>query len=457
MNDKNHIGMDVFVGQAYQVENEKHLILRCLPTLLAILLIQASFFGHPSWAAGERGQVLLGSAVFKSCALASPIITWLFFHHNIQLTLLMTIRQLKFIIPLICLGLWGVISTVWSPVPSLSFMRSSSLLLVLMSIIALHAVCQRANVYENLVAKIIIYTGGLCLFILIWGGREYPFTFVRWDGRLGGFIIPPNTLGAMAAMIAGLCVFFRSSNFWEFSARLTVFCSAISVVVWTFSRAAIISSMVALCSTFALGLVFDSVKFRRTALTRTAFLLLFLCTLVLVASIYYSDIISILSRGDRIDNLETASSRTILWNIALRQLTWVAGLLGFGYCAIGESGFVRLSSQVITDHAHNGYLQVLLGTGLVGCMFLYLFLLRLFRLVVSSWRQGAPSRKSTTFLFLFFILNNLSESSIGYQIYPQLVYLLIFASSQLSVVSELADADMNSEECKMPKGRNCNG
>ena len=97
-------------------------------------------------------------------------------------------------------------------------------------------------------------------------------------------------------------------------------------------------------------------------------LLLIVCGItvsVFAAFFFFSEEVAVIVGRD-----ETLSGRTLIWPIVLDAI-WQKPFLGYGYVA-ATADFMRpyLVSWVGTAavNAHNGYLDVLLGTGLVGLL-----------------------------------------------------------------------------------------
>jgi O-antigen ligase len=127
-----------------------------------------------------------------------------------------------------------------------------------------------------------------------------------------------------------------------------------------------------------------------------------------------------LSTAFRVNTLGTLTGRTGLWERGIQALT-IRPLLGFGF-TVGSEGLqlqhsgsdkltatqIESSRAVARVSLHNGYIQSLLDSGMLGTFFyLSIFIVSLFRLIRSPERQ---ERAVEIFLLLFFSIANLGES-----------------------------------------------
>lgn len=103
-------------------------------------------------------------------------------------------------------------------------------------------------------------------------------------------------------------------------------------------------------------------------------------------------------------------------------------LVGHGYATLSRDGTIVLGS-FITYHAHSGYLQVIAGSGLIGLSFFVYQVILYFKFIRSGKEHVYKSRLilCSTLLSAFF-LHNISEASIGFQIYPQFIFPVLIAN-----------------------------
>ncbi|BAU66538.1 O-antigen polymerase [Stanieria sp. NIES-3757] len=113
----------------------------------------------------------------------------------------------------------------------------------------------------------------------------------------------------------------------------------------------------------------------------------------------------------------TFSGRTMIWSAVIEMINkrfWLGyGLAAFWHGLEGPSAFVELSVRTQVAYAHNGFLDLWLGLGLIG---VFTFLLSFFNTAVKSLallRNTKTSEGLWPLLFLTYILlSNISEGTI---------------------------------------------
>lgn len=109
------------------------------------------------------------------------------------------------------------------------------------------------------------------------------------------------------------------------------------------------------------------------------------------------------------------TGRIPLWNVVLQEIA-SRPLFGFGYGAFwatGEADRVRATIGWNAPHAHNGFLEMLLGVGLIGGAFFSIGLLRNLGFAVHAARIGGQIGDSWPLFFIVFnLLYSLTESSL---------------------------------------------
>lgn len=210
--------------------------------------------------------------------------------------------------------------------------------------------------------------------------------------RLGGNVIPPNTLGGMLAIAILLTiVILKNKN----TLQAILISLLIFMLYLTQSRTAIM----ALLSSLTIGYI---LAFRNI----TARIKFFIALIFAVASIpaIYENIIIANVRFQT--GLSTLGGRLTLWEQAyttMESSTLLNLFFGFGFM-LPNSWFH--TGGLTTNSLHNGYLQVLFGTGLIG---LCAYLLIWYSLIITN--QSKKTLQTFTFysLFSFLLLFNISE------------------------------------------------
>jgi exopolysaccharide production protein ExoQ len=163
---------------------------------------------------------------------------------------------------------------------------------------------------------------------------------------------------------------------------------------------------------------------------------LFLDILVLVIGVIATTLItnfeSVMGSLDRGTNL---SGRTNIWAYALERLNEGHLWLGFGRGAFFNTPSLinpfMAEYQFNINHAHNGFLEILLDVGMVG---LILFALCFVLLYVRSFKIAYKSKQASSLfpitLLNFLVLQNITESFLTYR---SNVIWILFVSLYLSV------------------------
>lgn len=208
----------------------------------------------------------------------------------------------------------------------------------------------------------------------------------RWRGIFGH----KNALGGIAAI--GCPLFFlygsilRSPRFYVWLARL----AALSCLLFSGSS----NSLIGALAIAAAGVLLRYTRIIRPSLLIGGCALLALITVPLVDNL----VVSLLGRD------ETFSGRTVIWEAVI--LLWQQKpLIGFGYGAGAELIRPQLSGMLFASavDAHNGYLDILAETGIIG-LTTYIALLvvvfrRGFRLIATS-RVPDPAMYAATAMLI---------------------------------------------------------
>ncbi|MEH2512179.1 exopolysaccharide production protein ExoQ [Nitrobacteraceae bacterium AZCC 1564] len=173
-------------------------------------------------------------------------------------------------------------------------------------------------------------------------------------GLWRGVFIHKNLLGAAACTSVFIFLFFPRLVGTSFGFR--VLCIAAATACLIFAQSA--GSWVAICALLVfyclirvvpvVGSVLVLIVFGLSGLAFAAF------------SLFSEDLVAVVGRDT------TFTGRTYIWPVAL-DAVWQKPLLGFGAYA-GTADLMRplLVGWIGSADAHNGYLDVLLGTGIVG-------------------------------------------------------------------------------------------
>ena len=342
--------------------------------------------------------------------------------------------QLRNNILLLFFGIYGIFTSLWSPMPGYTFARSASFVIFIISISCIFFAYMTA--YEDFSSKL-LYDLLLITGFIVWsfavigvlhlgiGWRKIYLSSTILN-RLGGDILPPNTLGAVAAI--HLILAFKSGFKNKLVNSFSIF-AACYVIIQSNSRSAIISLV-------ASGLIiFFILSFFMNDLKRVGFI--FLMIAAFSGSLFFIDSRSIkteainISRYNDMEEYTTLTGRTYIWNKILSQPK-LALIGGNGFGVISDKGFVILNS-LTTVNAHNGFLQIIAGTGIIGFSSFVLYISQLIgyakNLIHKGFWETGCHKLIWTILYLqvFVLMNNFTESNFGSQIVPQLIVFVLSA------------------------------
>lgn len=262
-------------------------------------------------------------------------------------------------------------------------------------------------------------------------------------GAWQGVFFPKNSLGRMMALGTFCFVLLaieRRRKRW-ISIAMAVFCSVLLLL----SQSA---TAIVVCI-FMLGLL----PFRKLLTLGNRLLvplLAFFCMLVMPFVAWLAEnsttILRILGR----DNSFTG--RIPLWDIILQEIA-SRPVFGFGYGAFwttGEATHVWATIGWNAPNAHNGFLEILLGVGLVGGVLFLMGLLRNLSLAVRAARTSGEVGESWPLFFLIFnLLYSLTESSL---LSANFILTILFVANSYWVVrarsrtEEIGDEESESTE-----------
>lgn len=257
------------------------------------------------------------------------------------------------IYPMICLT-----STIWSVAPYDTFKAAALFLLFILSIAAICHVLS-IGVFCKTIARVLVFLILASVVMAV----AYPEHGTHQlldisegihDGMWRGVFIHKNILGATACVSVFIFLFFRRLMEASFGFRLT--CIVVAIACLMFAQSA--GSWVATCVLLVYYYLIRSVPVSGSVLV---LIVLGVSVLAFAAFLPFNDdIVAVLGRDT------TYTGRTDIWPVVLDAI-WQKPLLGFGYFA-ATFDFMRplLVSRLGAANAHNGYLDVVLGTGIVG-------------------------------------------------------------------------------------------
>lgn len=357
-----------------------------------------------STSGSRRTQLIWGGLGFISL-----ILIW----YRYQTARRLVLRSLPFIFVVV----WCGISVLWALDSGISFRRFARLFLTI--IIAL-GVASSIDSPRKLLWTIVYVAGALTLLdvIVAFGlpgiGRDY-------DGNFTGLQSHKNTAGASATLtiLAWLSAARWSSNKRE---RIILFSGIFVFAIFllgTNSRTAIAIVIITPITVFLLHYLLRNfgLKTLLVFFLFAFFLMVSAPLLILISGADFGEVLALfLPKGD-----STLTGRMGTWEFVISEIArhpW----LGSGYGSfwnIGENSPVMLRGErimMLLNHAHNGYLEVILEIGLIGFL---IFMTYLFRLVSFSMRALSlddltKEQRGLMEFFAFYILSAILYNFTGW-------------------------------------------
>jgi len=137
-------------------------------------------------------------------------------------------------------------------------------------------------------------------------------------------------------------------------------------------------------------------------------------------------LIPYMTRGN-VQATENLTGRIPLWEALIEQV-WQHPWLGVGFAAfwsplhIAELGSIALMGR---DSAHNGYLEELLNTGVVGLIILLTFCLGTLTVALRRARRGDPLGWLVFLFVVYFLLLNVTNALTQEYFQPPFVAILV--------------------------------
>lgn len=291
--------------------------------LLQIIFICLSFYSFPEWGGTATGDIGLYSLLIKGSVLAIPfsclsllVLCGLPLSRDCLRKLMQKNRGF------LLLALYGVLSSVWSPMLGMSFARGIAFLITVISICSLVIMYSYFN--NEKAWDIILFHIQISFFIahcviLYLAILRPDLAFQYTISRLGGALIHSNTLGAFAMISilinSYLLICEKKRCLLSFSTAVM----ALTILIMTYSRTSIIVTII--CFNLMLFLYSKNLTIsKKSMMLMRSLVILVNVSIFLLINDNLSWIINVFSRGDSFESMMTATSRTLLWRIILDHL-----------------------------------------------------------------------------------------------------------------------------------------
>jgi O-antigen ligase len=295
---------------------------------------------------------------------------------------------------MICLA-----STIWSVDPYDTLKFTASLLLY---ILAVAATCHALNmevvckIIVKVLAFLILASVVMAVAVPKYGTHQLVDDFEGIHvGHWRGVFIHKNLLGEAAAIGLFSFMFFRRLMDASFGFRLMCIIAAITCLIFAKSAGA----WVAVCVMLVYYWVIRAVPASGSLLL---LIIIGVSAMAYASFIFFgADLVAVVGRD------ATLTGRTEIWPIVL-DAVWQKPLLGFGYYAAAQDFMGPiLDASVGIRYTHNGYLDVLLGTGIVGLVSLLFCILSVLVTGIGRVKTSAGSEAECFMLLLTFLIVSL--------------------------------------------------
>jgi O-antigen ligase len=296
-------------------------------------------------------------------------------------------------------------SAVWSVMPSYTFFRAGEFAVESLAILTVLACAGSFSRAE----RIAIFSAFCIVFMDAFGNIL---------GGLNLALLHSNSLGASAVML--FCYGLGEALVHQGKDRQRFIAMAGLALSFVFVSRSLASWW---CVLLGVSLAFF--------LSRSQRMFFLLGIIVLGLGIWFAGVQKlqpVIDPHGEIDKMQTLHGRELLWNDywkTIRENPWT----GVGY-AVGP----RVAGSVYTTNAHNSAIAVLLGTGLVGGIFLLLSLLLGFREALSACRARQPGAIGAVTALIAGSVNSMSISVFGDAWAPSSFVFMMFYSFFLFAV-----------------------
>ena len=293
--------------------------------------------------------------------------------------------------PLIVFGLWTLATCLWSPIKTISIGHASETVMLSMLAIAVGIVYRGERDLEYLLRNLVLMVSGVMLIIFL-----FNWDVIGTGQRPTNYMQPNNTAGIASI---GLLTLLLSRFFWNWTwtRKLMWPCGLLCgfMVFVAQSRSCLIVTAL-----IAVPLLW---KMQKRALVVAGAAAIGIIAALLPYSQWISKlpdaVSSYVMRGQKVEDAYTVSGRTEVWDIAIKSFR-ESPLFGHGYYSMTNTGKMYVWGAERWQTAHNVYLHVLTGTGLIGFFLLLWALFYVLQPMIGYARRRGPERRVAIFVLL---------------------------------------------------------
>jgi len=291
-------------------------------------------------------------------------------------------------------------------------LQVTSLAAVCLFFIAYHESVPSYSKYNDALSNFFLLAGGIIFTISLLGIKIWPDTvyetrpFLQEMGRFRGLFVEPAVMGGMAGLVLGLAIFGRVSLLL----KVPIGIMSAACLFLQLSRGYWIAWLAA--TLFAWWWGARHKRIRSAAML--AFVLLFIGAISVSFDLVPSD--NTLNTVFRTETMGTLTGRTTLWQDgfeSFQERPW----LGYGF-TMGGVALKRPPSELNAEYRgpgsstrtvtlHNGYIQMLLDSGLIGAL---LYITLLFKAIYNIIRTRNEVLVIPLFVLVFVAVANLAAT-----------------------------------------------
>ena len=306
--------------------------------------------------------------------------------------------------PFLLVGGFALLSSMWSVDPAITIRRSAVLLST--SIFGIYLASRRSTVQlQALLLHFFLILVGASLLLLV-AAPSYALDTFHNDA-FRGITIHKNVFGNYMGMFVLLALTYPFRKRWGGAHWGTILLAG-SMLVASRAGTALISAVIAVIVAPMLYVV----RFpKRQAVPLAVLGLILLAVLGMAASQFSGSVLDLLGKDS------TLTGRAAIWQGARHSIS-KRPLLGYGYDAFwqglrGESLSIIATVNWLVPHAHNGYLEALLGLGAAGMGLLALCVLRTAKDAVGYVQRQKDLSGLWPFAFaVYFLCHATAEASL---------------------------------------------
>lgn len=321
--------------------------------------------------------------------------------------------------PLIVFGLWTLASCLWSPIKTISIGHAIEAVMLGLLSVATGIVYRSERDMSEILRQMVLIITVLMAILLVMNIQE-----IKSGLRPTNFM-QPNNLAGIGSI--GLLTLLLSRFLWNWPWTRTLMWPSglicgLAVFIAQSRSCLIVTAIIAVPVLWAM----QKKRLALFAMIVTGFVAAVLPYSQSISRVPHA-VTSYVMRGQSAEDAYTVSGRTEVWDIAVKSFR-ESPLFGHGYYSMTDTGTMYVWGAERWQTAHNTYLHVLTGTGLIGFVLLAWALLYVLQPAWTQLRRSGPGRKIGIFVLLlvaWYLCLGCFELSFAGPVDPEVVLFFI--------------------------------